>query len=613
MKSFLFETGEGDTIPLTVAANYPVSKVKTILSDITKAAPSDLILSYNGRLLQDSAILAESGVPNDRPIKLTIGKGPARRLTVAGPKGRLAKTRFNPAATVRKARDTLARMFGVSGDANLVLGTRVLPLDSLLGEFDIPEDAVLKLEESPKSLPIYAENGKVALTRFKPSVTVGKVREVMSAKLGISPDVAAVRYNGRILDDSETLGELQIPSDGYLEIGTWKKAKRLTIRMLDGSIARSRFTETATVGKMKEVLAETLGTRPENVSLIVNDPSVDNSSFIKDLGVDTIDAKVEPAPVSPVRNITIRLDSGEVAKGRFTEKATVKKVKEVLAETLDMDPGNLTFVRDNDDSALLKDLDIDSDESVEMEVAHAVLFRLSNGKIAKTRFKRNATIGKAKQKLGEALSVPPSMIVLDLDGDDDTFLRNVTFPQDGIVNARVEFELSRTIGSDTMFPSEDEASTGNVSPIRNLTIRVSDGKIAKTRFRETATVGKVREVMAKVLDTAPENVSIPNIDDDNSLVKDLPIPEEGLYMARTSPKIKVVKPLLLKFGDGTMIHCRFRMAATVRKVKETLSNLRKKPVTKIDLFFNHEKLSDGKFLSELDIPDDGFVFVQERN
>ena len=613
MRSFHFQTGSG-VVPLKVPRDTPVSKAKQLLAELLKTRASDLVISYNGRVFGDDVALCETGVPGDKIFTLTVASDSVRKLSVAGPNGKIANARFRETATVRKARDTLVRMFHVSEDANLVFDRRVLPLDIRLCDLDIPENAQLKLEEPAKSLPIYGENGKVALTRFKPSVTVGKVRTVMAGKLGINPETAGVRYQGRILEDNVTLGELQIPSDGYLEIGTWKKAQRLTIHISDGSVAKSRFTEAATVGKVKEVLAQTLGTQPEHVSLVVNDPSIGDGSFIKDLGVDTIEAKVEKAPpVSPVRNITIRLSSGEVAKGRFTEKATVKKVKDVLAETLDLDPANLTFVRDNDDSALLTDMGLDSDEEVDVEVAHVLTFRLSNGKIAKTRFKGNATIGKAKKKLAEALSVSPRMILIDIDGDDDTLLRDADIPSSGVVNARIEFELSKTIGSDTMFPSEDEASTGNVSPIRNLTIRVSDGKIAKTRFRETATVGKVKEVMAKVLDTTPENVSIPNIEDNNSLVKDLPIPEGGLYIERVSPRIKVVKPLLLKFADGTLIHCRFRLAATVRKVRETLSALRKKPAAKIELFFNHEKLSDGRFLSELDIPDDGFVFVQERN
>ena len=579
MKRFLFQTSDGHAVPVTISDSAIISKVKAVVGDMVGVAPQDLTFRYNDQVLHDDTRLSDAGIPNNGVVTMIIAGQSVRKLTVVGPNGKVAKTRFNEAATVNKAKTTLAKIFGITGDVNLVCESQILPPEARLSDLNLPEDAVLKLEEPPTSLRIYSDSGKVAVTRFKPQVTVGKVKGVMAAKFGIEPELAVAKYNGRVLGDDETLGSLGITSDGRLEIVKGRMAQEIMIKLAGGKVAKSRFTEDATVGKMKQVLAHALKTDPANISLNVDDPNVDDQSFVKDLGVDMIEASVVQA--SPARSTSIKFDLGEESPKPEEEVSHVRVVGEKRTK--------------------------------QVEVAHAIRFRLPNGKVAKSRFKDSATVGKAKEKLGKALGVAPALVSFDVPADDDTLMCDVPFPSSGVINVSVPMELSKTIGSDSMIRSEEEVSLGNVSPIRTITIRVSDGKIAKARFKETATIGKVKEVMAKALYTQPENVSIPNLEeDDKSLIKDINIPEDGLYIERTSPKIKVVKPLVIKFEDGTIVQSRFRLAATVNKVKHALASVAKKPADKIDLIFDNKKLDDNMLISQLDIPDDGFLFVHTR-
>ena len=577
MKRFLFQTSDGHAVPVTISDSVVISKVKAVVGDMVGVAPQDLTFRYNDQVLHDDTRLSDADIPNNGVVTMIIAGQSVRKVTVLGPNGKVAKTRFNEAATVNKAKTTLAKIFGISGDVNLVCESKILPPEARLSDLDLPEDAVLRLEEAPTSLRIYSDSGKVAVTRFKPQVTVGKVKGVMAAKFGIEPELAVAKYNGKVLGDDETLGSLGITSDGRLEVVKGRMAQEIRIKLADGKVAKSRFTEDATVGKMKEVLAQALKTDPANISFNVDDPNVDDASFVKDLGVDTIEASV----ASPARSTSIKFDLGE--------------------ESLEPESSKAEHVR------------VAGEKRKQVEVARAVRFRLPNGKVAKSRFKDSATVGKAKEKLGKALGVAPSFVSFDVPADDDTLMCDVPFPSSGVINVSIPVELSKSIGSDSMVRSEEEVSLGNVSPIRTITIRVSDGKIAKARFKETATIGKVKEVMAKALYTQPENVSIPNLEeDDRSLIKDINIPEDGLYIERTSPKIKVVKPLVIKFEDGTIVQSRFRLAATVNKVKHALASVAKKPVDKIDLIFDDKKLDDNMLISQLDIPDDGFLFVHTR-
>lgn len=556
MRRFLFQTNDGQVIPVTIAENTLVSKVKDEVADMVKANPADLVFTFGNRTLQDDLPISKAGIPKNGFIQLSFRSNETKSLTVAGPDGKIAKTRFKANATVAKAKATLAKLFNLGEDANLVFQAQVLPPDALLSSLNLPDDAVVKIEEPPTKLQIYSESGQVAVSRFKPNVTVDKVRSVMAARFGIDPDLAVAKYNGRVLADSESLESLQLTNDGRFEIVTGRVAQEITVK-IGGKVAKSRFTETATVGKMKEVLAEALHTEPENVSLNLGDPSIDDHSFVKDLGVDTIEASI--IPESPSRN------------------------------------SRITFDLSNDPEA----------PQPKPKSARAIQFRFSNGKAAKARFKSTATVGKAKEKLASAMGLSPEAMEFDGVDNDETLLSDVPMQQPGVIRVRIISPPAH---------SEEDISLGNVSPIRTITIRVSDGKIAKARFKETATIGKVKEVMAKALYTSPENVSIPNIEeDDKSLIKDVNIPEEGLYIERTSPKIKVVKPLVIKFEDGTIVQSRFRLAATVGKVKQALASIAKKPASKIDLTFENQTLDDGMLISELDIPDDGFLFVHTRD
>jgi hypothetical protein len=221
--------------------------------------------------------------------------------------------------------------------------------------------------------------------------------------------------------------------------------------------------------------------------------------------------------------------------------------------------------------------------------------------VAKARFNERATVGKAKEKLAEILGVPMEFIFLDLRYKRDSeLLKDVAVSPDGVVHGRIESHLN---GIESDYDYDDD-----VCPIRSVTIRTSTGKVVKGRFKETATLGKVKEVIVERLQYNPEEWEFRDLDDDSLYLRDIDLADGCLYLDK---KVQdVVKPLELHLADGTVIQSRFRRAATVQKITEILSHSLKIPARSIKLVFCGTTLAGGTLIDDLDIRKGEFLSVR---
>ena len=189
-------------------------------------------------------------------------------------------------------------------------------------------------------------------------------------------------------------------------------------------------------------------------------------------------------------------------------------------------------------------------------------------------------------------------------------------------------ELSKTIGSIDYSEEEEEASEEEIgkfkdaSEVKNedgfktLKIVTSTGNIANTRFKASVTAKKVKEVMANILNTTPDCLSL-SLDrhpiGDDTFVKDLNINDDNyIYCQKTPQKLKAIQNLVLQLEDGTRVKSKFRSTTTVKKVKEVLSSMLKTPPSGLILSYKGSILQDNILISNLDISDDRFIFVQKK-
>ncbi|OHT04199.1 hypothetical protein TRFO_28372 [Tritrichomonas foetus] len=533
-------------------------------------------------------------------------------------------------------------------------------------------------------------NKLIAKSRCRDFAIVDTVKAVLAKRLNVPPETTVLTYNDEILANDMKIRDVKFTKDGVFKLEPYKPKspiKKINIKIENSGIAKVRFNEKATIGKAKEKLAQFLNCEPQNISLLVNDPSINDQSLLKDVEIEsegTLDASLSPskAPSSPVKTISIRLSNGLIAKGRYTESATIKKMKEVLAKTLNTSPEYLSVIKNDPDESLIKDINeySDADLSVQIddEYLRPVTFLMSDGKKVNAHFKNSAKIGRIKEILAKTLNVVPERIIFNFSrkvGNNEQ-LKNLPIDEDGIISTTIssfakkqtkefsdsepeynysaedefieeeeeeEINDSRFVDNENVnqkesqkdndiekgsenesihdYDAEEEGRNNyseeipSGSPAHSLILRTQNGQVAKTRFKDTATVGKVKDKMAEVLDANPANMSLSfdsKILDDNSFVKDVAPPEGVLLLKQSPTKLKVVKPLILKLEDGTEIKSRFRMVTTIEKVKETLGNILNYDPGRLVCYYEDEALANDLFLSEINIHDNECIYVSKE-
>ncbi|OHT04783.1 hypothetical protein TRFO_06238 [Tritrichomonas foetus] len=706
MRIFVFQSTNSkivDPVSITVSESCTIAQVKEVISSCTQIDRSDLILSYENEILDDQSTLADAQIPKGKFAKLKVSvKPPTKFVFINLLNGKGKRIKIEKTLTVKKAKLLLAKGNKTEPKyISLVEPNINADDDELLKDLKVNSEGVIDFEILPAEpkilqLEIQTSNGKIAKTRCKETATISKAKEILARSLKIPVERVALYYDHELLNDYEIVGDIEMVPGGkfFLEVIPVKSpSKKLTIKIADGKIAQSRFSDTATVGKMKEVLADTFNTSTKNISFIVDDPQANNdNSLIKDLNLAK--GNVLYTEVNPIRQVTIKLSDGKMVKGSFNDAATIGKVKEVLASTfgaqpedfkvagfeeldnnsllkdvhskgtihVDVDPlRKLTFKTSDgriantrfkstatvkkakdilakvlntssdllsfdlpesvDDETLIRDLDILFDTiyvNVKPEVK-TLSFRTDDGKVAKARYAPKATIGKAKEMLAESLNTTPDKLNVHIDGeivDDEQVLGDINLPSGKVL------ELSKTIGSMIESDSEEEEDEEIGVPIeepefQTLKIVTSTGNVARSRFKSNVTAKKVKEVMANILETTPECISLSFENqalEDDILVRDLHIQnDQYIFCQKTPKKRNAIQNLCLQLEDGTKVKSKFRANTNVRKVKEVLSSMMKVPTSRLILSYKGNLLQDSMLISNLNITDDRFIFVQRRN
>ena len=732
------------TVSLVVKKTSLISHVKEILATKLNIHPSRILLSYNGTVLSSSNsigsyevthsgfvtfhVIDQNSNSNSNQISITLINGPGVPI----------KVKKN--LTIAETKSFISKILNIPVD-NINFENASMNENTIISDLPLNNDGTLHFIYKYKlfNFYVYLPNNLIAKSRCRDFANIETIKSVLARKLGVPPESTILTYNNEILANDTKIRDVKLTLDGIFRLENYKPkspVKKINIKIANCGVAKVRFNEKATVGKAKEKLAQVLDCQPQDITLLVNDPSVNDNSLMKDIDVEsegTIKADCSPSrkgnqhsSVSPVKNITIRLSNGLIAKGRYTDTATFKKMKEVLAKTLNTTPESLSIINNEPDDALIKDINVNHDlenefaVEVDDEYLRPVTFNITDGKKVNAHFKDSAKIGRIKEILGRTLNVSPDRIVFNFSRwvGNAELLKNVPIGKDGVINTTIkslpvpnekEVEESAEYNYSTIIEEEEEEeiieeeeeeeeeekfesqnSTKNSvskssihnsfnknqkennsslsnsknksssfqankqdennsklnsskqknqkdededeneyseikssfevpsgSPGNSLILRTQSGLTAKTRFKDTATVGKLKNKMAEVLDTNPGNVSL-TFDhqevDDHLLVKDIaPAQDDGSLLLKQSPtKLKVVKPLILRLEDGTELKSRFRMATTIGKVKDVLGSVINVNPSHLVFYYEDTILTNDLFLSEIDILDNECIYVSKE-
>lgn len=611
-----------------------VASLKTALSNTLHTPTKNIKLHIDPELYDENSLICEMGLQSDACIDVEIKpKTVIRDLKIKLSTGKIAVTRYKDTATVL----TLKKMFAEKLSADpcyLCVKYRdcIIHDDILIKNIPLDEEEFLQLiiRKPVRHISVKSnEAGKLAKTRYKPTTSVRTIKNSLAPAFGIDPDIVSLKYNDDYLDSDAIIYDLDFPSDAILDLGPKsidqpKQVHHLTINVKNGPIAKSRYNEYATVGKVKEVIAQNLGVTPESLSIIMNDKrTYDDNAKLIDLQLPSdaciqVDKTTEPPP-SPIRKISIRTNTGTIALGRFKESATVGVMKNVLSETLGTEPENISFNVDEPvlDDSFVKDIVFSSNEYLDVNIEPKATYwpitiQVNDKYIANAKFSETATVKSVIDGISSEINTSSENACLIRNGkklSHDIPIQSLEVRED----EKLYYYSHKS-------PSPDKKVLP-ISPVHPLKVKVADENITKNCDGDSTTIKHVKQVIADALHTSVDNIALSYDDEivnDDSLIKDADAQSSGYLFTATDDSMpespfsssQSALTLVLKIDDGTIIKSRYKPSATADSIKRGVARILKTQPTKIILSFKKSNLKRTTKILDLNLTDNDYIYVQ---
>jgi hypothetical protein len=368
-REILIETADGEQITVALNTNPTVGDLKKLIGEREGRDTSTFALRAGPRIIPDDVRIRETEFGlGDVPLSF-VESLPRREVTFRAPDGRLAKTRFSKGTTIGKAVAEMSKVFKFENPDNLTVlfnGGEVGP-ETLLADLDVTKETVLRIEEIEKVLKVVYQPGEgermEAAAGFRRVVTIGTIRTRFSEEFGLDGDHTGLFLGEDAVPDTAVLAELEIPSDGYLELKLLMEESvadvetpmcRVVFRTPTRTI-EEQFGSGLTVVEVKERLAAQLGVEPQQLWISRIDKAADDQLWT-DIGIQSNDELV----VHVFRPLTIRVPGKGSLRTRFADTATVKSTKEKLSSGLGIPISSISFadLDYSDEDAKLEDLAI---------------------------------------------------------------------------------------------------------------------------------------------------------------------------------------------------------------------------------------------------------------
>jgi hypothetical protein len=376
------------------------------------------------------------------------------------------------------------------------------------------------------------------------------------------------------------------------------------------------FWSRTTVQRAKQAVSNALQIDdPDDVVLLYKSQELDPEASLADLGLS--DNAVVSAEEKP-RVLLVRFTKNgkrKRATTRYLSSATVQSARIRLAPQLGgvrLSDFVLTYNgNDLDDDVRIRSLNIPDDDYVEVKIrppSVPAVFKLWTGEVADIRFDETATIAAVRAKLSEELGIDPALLCIDAVYETEEDLLKDSVPESGIITVTRSVDLTETIGSETFLELEGSEELEESGKPHHLTIKMSGGSSVRAKFREAATIGKMKQKLGAAFQVSPDRIIVRGVDDDNTLILSV-LRGETSSLSVDIPVDTTHKPLKLVLDDGTVANGRYRSGATVRKVKHALAKKLSLDPENLFLSYGYTELDDNVLISSLDLVDTT-LFVQ---